>query len=95
MNAGNCHECLLGLCYDLRHAFQGDRNFESMENNADRIAGMVGIITEPARGEMELIKAARAAYGTIFQCRGPVSLGVVLHTSLAFHHRCRLFKSLV
>ena len=63
VNAGNCHECLLGLCYDLRHAFQGDRNFESMENNADRIAGMVGIITEPARGEMELIKAARAAYG--------------------------------
>ena len=37
VNAGNCHECLLGLCYDLRHAFQGDRNFESMENNADRV----------------------------------------------------------
>ncbi|MDO5134281.1 MAG: hypothetical protein Q4D81_15080 [Eubacteriales bacterium] len=63
VNAGHCHECILGLCYDLRHAFQGDRNFEGMENNADRIAGMIGIITKPRKGEMELIEAARSAFG--------------------------------
>lgn len=31
------YDSLLGLCYDIRHAFQGDRNTESIENNAENI----------------------------------------------------------
>ena len=37
-DAYNCHECILGLCYDIRHAYQGDRDFEAVYNNAENIA---------------------------------------------------------
>ena len=33
----HCYECILGLCYDIRHAFQGDRNIEKVENNYESI----------------------------------------------------------
>ena len=44
--AENCLECLLGLCYDLRHAYQGDRGYESVENRADSIGLMAGVLYE-------------------------------------------------
>lgn len=36
--ADSCYETILGLCYDIRHAYQGDRNIESVENNYENIA---------------------------------------------------------
>ena len=33
----NCHEFLLALCYDIRHAYQGARDVEFVENNAESI----------------------------------------------------------
>lgn len=38
------YEYLLGLCYDIRHAFQGDRNIESIENNSSSIAAFASCI---------------------------------------------------
>ena len=44
--AAHCYECVLGLCYDLRHAFQGDRGFEAVSNNAETLALMAESICE-------------------------------------------------
>lgn len=44
--AAHCYECVLGLCYDLRHAFQGDRGFEAVSNNAETLALMAESIYE-------------------------------------------------
>ena len=44
--AYNCYETILGLCYDIRHAYQGDRNIESIENNAENISQLASLIYE-------------------------------------------------
>ena len=61
-NAQNCLECLLGLCYDLRHAYQGDRGYESVENRADSIGLMAGVIYELPQEYKNRVEAARASY---------------------------------
>ena len=38
------YESLLGLCYGIRHAYQGDWNIESVENNAENIAMLASCI---------------------------------------------------
>jgi hypothetical protein len=60
--AENCLECLLGLCYDLRHAYQGDRGYESVENRADSIGLMAGILYELPQDYKNRIETARASY---------------------------------
>lgn len=40
----HCYETILGLCYDIRHAYQGDRNIESVDNNHENIAMMASCI---------------------------------------------------
>ena len=40
------HECILGLNYDIRHAFQGDRNTEYMYNNSENIGMLAECIYE-------------------------------------------------
>lgn len=42
--AYSCYETILGLCYDIRHAYQGDRNVESVENNHENIAQLASCI---------------------------------------------------
>ena len=42
--ATHCYECVLGLCYDLRHAFQGDRGFEAVPNNAENLSRLAEIV---------------------------------------------------
>ena len=37
-------ENILGLCYDIRHAYQGDRNIETVENNHENIAQLASCI---------------------------------------------------
>ena len=37
-DAYDCQQSILGLCYDIRHAYQGDRDFEAVPNNAENIA---------------------------------------------------------
>lgn len=62
VNAEHCHECVLGLCYDIRHAFQGDRGCESIENNASRFGAMQGVVFKISKQEERSIKATRAAF---------------------------------
>ena len=45
-NASECEEMLLGLCYDLRHAYQGDRDYEIVENNAENLGELAKCIYE-------------------------------------------------
>lgn len=35
--AYSCYENILGLCYDIRHAYQGDRNIEAVDNNHENV----------------------------------------------------------
>ena len=44
--AYHCYECILGLCYDIRHAYQGDRGFESVPNGSENIASLAQCIYE-------------------------------------------------
>ena len=60
--AENCLECLLGLCYDLRHAYQGDRGYESVENRADSIGLMAGVLYELPQEYKNRVEAERALY---------------------------------
>lgn len=43
-SAYSCYENILGLCYDIRHAYQGDRNIETVENNHENIARLAECI---------------------------------------------------
>lgn len=43
-SAYSCYETILGLCYDIRHAYQGDRNIETVENNHENIAQLASCI---------------------------------------------------
>ena len=45
-DAQHCYECVLGLCYDLRHAYQGDRGFEAVPNNAENLSLMTECVYE-------------------------------------------------
>ena len=60
--AENCLECLLGLCYDLRHAYQGDRGYESVENRADSIGLTAGLLYELPQEYKNNVEATRALY---------------------------------
>ena len=60
--AENCLECLLGLCYDLRHAYQGDRGYESIENRADSIGLTAGLLYELPQEYKNRVEAARSLY---------------------------------
>lgn len=57
--AYSCYETVLGLCYDIRHAYQGDRNFESVNNNADNIMQFSSCIFEV---DEKVIKKERNKY---------------------------------
>lgn len=62
VNAGHCYESILGLCYDLRHAWQGDRGYEALENNAAQLGSMASVLYElPAETE-NIIEEARDLY---------------------------------
>ena len=59
-DAYNCYECVLGLCYDLRHAFQGDRGYESIPNNADSLAAFAECLYElPADAKRSIARDRR------------------------------------
>lgn len=59
-DAYNCYECILGLCYDLRHAFQGDRGYESVPNNADGLAAFAECLYElPADAKRSIARDRR------------------------------------
>lgn len=53
------YEYMLGLCYDIRHAFQGDRNIESVENNSSSIAALASCIYQV---DEDLINKERKKY---------------------------------
>lgn len=62
VNAGHCYESILGLCYDLRHAWQGDRGYDALENNAAQLGSMASVLYElPAETE-NIIEEARDLY---------------------------------
>ena len=68
VNAGYCYESILGLCYDLRHAWQGDRGYEALENNAAQLGSMASVLYElPAETE-NLIEETRSlhTYGNLY-----------------------------
>ena len=57
--ASHCYECVLGLCYDLRHAFQGDRGFEAFQNNAESLSLMAECIYKLPPDEKRAAKKNR------------------------------------
>ena len=59
------HDCILGLNYDIRHAFQGDRNVEFVENGADRIGRAAACIYEVDEALFEA-ERQRAAEGNLY-----------------------------
>ena len=60
--AAHCYECVLGLCYDLRHAFQGDRGFESVPNGSENIASLAQCIYELSPETKEKINTNKRLY---------------------------------
>lgn len=46
-NTNSAYEIILGLCYDIRHAFQGDRNIEYVGNNHEYINMPTGCGYQP------------------------------------------------
>ena len=44
VESSSCYENILGLCYDIRHAYQGDRNIESVDNNYENIGQLASCI---------------------------------------------------
>lgn len=61
-DAEHCLEFLLGLCYDLRHAYQGDRGYEAVENHAASIGGMAEILYEVPQKHKKKIQSVRSAF---------------------------------
>jgi len=54
------YEYLLSLNYDIRHAYQGDRNVKNVENNANSIGEMAGAIYElPTDAKKKFAKLRR------------------------------------
>ena len=47
------HDCILGLNYDIRHAWQGDRNYEYVDNNAEGIGQLAECIYEVDHDELD------------------------------------------
>ena len=60
--ADDCRKCILGLCYDIRHAYQGDRKFEAVYNNAENIAKMAECIYEIDPESGKSIDSSREAF---------------------------------
>lgn len=44
VESSSCYENILGLCYDIRHAYQGDRNIEAVDNNYENIGHLASCI---------------------------------------------------
>lgn len=44
VESSSCYENILGLCYDIRHAYQGDRNIEAVDNNYENIGQLASCI---------------------------------------------------
>lgn len=44
VESSSCYESILGLCYDIRHAYQGDRNIEAIDNNYENIGQLASCI---------------------------------------------------
>ena len=61
-DAYDCHQCILGLCYDIRHAYQGDRDFEAVPNNAENIAKLAECIYEIDPESKESIADSRETF---------------------------------
>ena len=61
-DAYHCYECVLGLCYDLRHAYQGDRGYESVPNNAEGIAAFAECLYELPNEAKRSISKDRRLY---------------------------------
>ena len=61
-DAEHCLEFLLGLCYDFRHAYQGDRGYEAVENHAASIGGMAEILYEVPQKHKKKIQSVRSAF---------------------------------
>ena len=60
--AYSCYETILGLCYDIRHAYQGDRNIESIDNNYENISQMACIMYDIDEEDKKTIKKERNKY---------------------------------
>jgi hypothetical protein len=60
--AYHCYECILGLCYDIRHAYQGDRGFESVPNGSENIASLAQCIYELSPETKKRINANKRLY---------------------------------
>lgn len=58
--AYSCYETILGLCYDIRHAYQGDRNIEAVDNNHENIAMLASCIYQL---DEKALKKERKKYG--------------------------------
>lgn len=71
--AYNCYETILGLCYDIRHAYQGDRNIESIENNAENISQLASLIYEVDEAAImkERKKIRTGIYISMWKCFTP------------------------
>ena len=62
-NAYDCQQSILGLCYDIRHAYQGDRDYEAVPNNAENIAMLAECIYETDPISKESIESSREVFG--------------------------------
>ena len=62
-DAYDCQQSILGLCYDIRHAYQGDRDFEAVPNNAENIAILAECIYEIDPVSKESIESSRKTFG--------------------------------
>ncbi len=63
--AYSCYETILGLCYDIRHAYQGDRNIEAIENNHGNIAQLASCIYQLDEKSIEK-ERAKYANGNLY-----------------------------
>ena len=53
-------DCILGLNYDIRHAWQGDRNYEYVENHAEGIGRLAECIFEVDHDELDNVRETGA-----------------------------------
>ncbi len=76
--ANSCYETVLGLCYDIRHAFQGDRNFESVDNNSENLYALASCIYET---NTRKIQSTRKKYSN-----GNLYFNVEIHYAQAIYY---------
>lgn len=78
------YESLLGLCYDIRHAYQGDRNIESVENNAENIGMLASCIYQMDEEALTEDRSKYASGNLYFSVEILYPLALFYHYSLQY-----------